>query len=269
MKGRFGVISALIIVCLSGSMTLAQPSQTLIVFAAASLANAFEQVGADFEALNPGVDVQFSFASSSDLAAQLREGAPADIFASANVRQMTVAREAGRIAPPVRVFARNRLVVAIPADNPANITSLDDLAAPGVQLVIAAAGVPVRDYTDTMLERLAADPDYGDAYRQAVYANVVSEEQNVRQVAAKIALGEADAGIIYISDITPEISPSVLTLIIPDALNTIATYPIAMTDDSATPELARAFIRHLLGREGQAVLAAWNFIPVRPLPNTG
>jgi molybdate transport system substrate-binding protein len=137
---------------------------------------------------------------------------------------------------------KNRLVLIVPVDNPANIQSLHDLANEGVKLIVAAPDVPVRDYTNTMLDRLAADPGYGEAYRNAFMANIVSEEQNVRQVSAKIALGEGDAGIVYLSDVTPDIADQVIALPIPDSLNTIATYPIAVTNDSVNAELAQKFI---------------------------
>jgi molybdate transport system substrate-binding protein len=244
----------------------AQPepvSGTLTVFAAASLADAFEAIAADFEAAHPGTTIRFSFAGSSSLAAQLAEGAPADVFASASTAQMTAAREAGRIAGRPRTFARNRLIVAFPADNPAALTTLHDLAAPGLRLVVAAPGVPVRTYTDAMLEALAAAPAFGPAWRDAVVANIVSEEENVRQVAAKVALGEADAGIVYVSDVTPDLAEAVGTLSIPDAVNTLATYPIAITNDTANIRLARAFVRYVLAEAGQETLACWNFIPVR------
>ena len=232
----------------------------MVVFAAASLADAFEEIGAAFEAENPGVEVLFNFASSSDLAAQLAEGAPADVFASADTRQMTVAREAERIAGRARIFARNRLILIVPADNPAGITDLRDLANAGVQLIVAAPDVPVRVYTDTMLARLASDSKFGEDYRAAVLANVISEEQNVRQIAAKIALGEGDAGIVYASDVTPDIADAVIAIAIPDALNTIARYPIGITNDSAQPELAAAFVDYVRACAGQAVLAEWGFV---------
>jgi molybdate transport system substrate-binding protein len=244
---------------LTGSAS-AQAERRLIVFAAASLTDAFEEIGTAFETAHPGVDVVFNFAGSSELAAQLAEGAPAEVFASANARQMQIARAAGRVGGWPRTFARNRLVLIVPADNPAHITRLRDLGNDGVLLIIAAPDVPVRDYTDSLLERLAADPAYGETYRQAVYANVVSEEQNVRQVAAKVALGEADAGIVYASDVTPDIAGQVQAIVIDDALNTIARYPIAHTNDAADPELAQAFVCFVLSDAGQDILARWNFV---------
>jgi len=257
----FGVL--MIVPLLAFSPVQARQNQPVTVFAAASLTDAFEAIATAFEAATPGVAVLYNFASSSDLATQLSEGAPADVFASANNRQMQVAVDAGRIAGRPRTFAKNRLVLIVPADNPANITGLRDLVNDGVQLVIAAEGVPVRDYTNTLLERLVADAAYGEAYRAAVLANVVSEEQNARQVSAKIALGEADAGVVYVSDVTPDIADQVIAFSIPDTLNTIATYPIAVTDAPASPELAQAFVDFVLSDVGQDILVAWNFVPSR------
>jgi molybdate transport system substrate-binding protein len=265
VKSRFivALLLGLIIVSFGLWPAAAQESQTLTVFAAASLTDAFEEIATDFEAENPGVDVLFNFAGSSDLAAQLAEGAPADVFASANNTQMNAARDAERIAGRPHTFVKNRLVLIVPADNPDGITTLRDLSNEGIQLVIAAPDVPVRTYTDTLLERLAADPAYGETYRTAVLANVVSEEQNVRQVSAKVALGEADGGIVYVSDVTPDISEQVIAIPIPDYLNTIATYPIAITNDTANPELAQAFVDYVLSDAGQDTLVNWNFISSR------
>lgn len=254
----------LLVVLLFGTVALsAQDAQTLTVFAAASLADAFEAIATAFEADHPGAEVLFSFGSSSTLATQLVEGAPADVFASANTAQMTVARDAGRIAGSPRTFVRNRLALIVPADNPAGIATLRDLANEGVRLVMAAPDVPVRAYTDAMLQRLAADPAYGEGYSAAVMANVVSEEDNVRQAAAKVALGEADAGIVYISDVTPDIRDQVIVIPIPDHLNTLATYPIAVTREAANPELAQAFVDFVLSDAGQDILVNWNFVSVR------
>lgn len=255
-------LQVIFLVLVSSSLH-AQSATTLTVFAASSLTDAFEAIATQFESQNAGVEVLFNFASSSDLVAQLVEGAPADVFASANNTQMNTARDAGRIAGSPHTFVKNRLVLIVPSDNPAGIQGLSDLANEGVQLVVAAEGVPVRDYTNTMLERLADDATYGEDYRSAVLANIVSEEQNVRQVSAKVALGEADAGIVYVSDVTPDIADEVVAFGIPDYLNTIATYPIAVTNDSAQPELAQAFVDFVLSDTGQDTLVAWNFVSIR------
>ncbi|MCA0456446.1 MAG: molybdate ABC transporter substrate-binding protein [Chloroflexi bacterium] len=265
MKRRLlSLVLVVLLLSLSlAGITSAQDTQTLTVFAASSLTDAFTEIGDNFKTAHEGVDVVFNFGSSSTLATQLTEGAPADIFASANARQMTVASDAGRIGGKPQTFAKNRLILVVPADNPANIQSLHDLANEGVKLVVAAPGVPVRDYTDAMIEKLLADPNFGEDYKTAFYANVVSEEDNVRQVSAKVALGEADAGLVYKSDVTPDIADQVIAFPIPDAINTLATYPIAATDNTATPELAAEFIGYILSDEGQDILTKWGFISVR------
>lgn len=237
-----------------------QAAETVVVFAAASLTDAFEEIGTAFKADHANVEVVFSFAGSSTLATQLVEGAPADVFASANLRQMQVVVDAGLVIEPVAIFARNRLVVIVPADNPGQIETLDDLAGTGLRLVLAAKGVPVRDYTEAMLEKMAVTDEYGPGYRTAVLANVVSEEDNVRQVAAKVALGEADAGIVYLSDVTPNLSDQVSSITVPDEFNTIAAYPIGVIADSAAPGLAQAFVEFVMSEDGQAILERWNFL---------
>lgn len=224
----------------------------LVVFAASSLTNAFTDMAHAFEQANPGTAVIFNFASSSQLAIQLAEGAPADIFASANEQQMATAVTAGRIrANDVLAFATNQLTILTPADNPAQITELADLSRPGIRLVLAVPGVPARQYTDEIVARL--DPDYSEAF----YANLVSEEKNVRQVAAKAALGEADAVIVYTSDLTPDIAGRVQQITIPDAQNVTAVYPIAPLDDAIQPALTQQFIEFIRSPAGQTILIKW------------
>src|SRR5262245_11369962 len=224
MKNRLLILLMLVILSLGFTSISAQDSQTLTVFAASSLTDAFNEIGEAFKADHPGVDIVYNFGGSSALATQLVEGgAPADIFASANAKQMQIAQDGGRIGGKPETFVKNRLILIVPADNPANIQSLHDLANDGVKLVVAAEGVPVRDYTNTMLDKCAADPLSGEDYRTAVVGNIVSEEENVRQVSAKVALGEADAGVVYRSDVTPDINAQVIALPIPDSINTLAT----------------------------------------------
>lgn len=226
----------------------------ITVFAASSLADAFNELAEAFQARNEGVEVLFNYAGSSQLAAQLSEGAPADLFASANPAQMQNVIKAGRIEAGTEVlFVSNRLTIVVPADNPASIGSLEDLAQPGVQLILAVEGVPVRQYTDEIVATMPAD------FQDQFYGNLVSEEDNVRQVSAKVALGEADAGIIYTSDITPDIANQVQQIAIPDAQNVVATYPIAPLADAPQPELAQRFIDFVLSPEGQNILSKWGF----------
>ncbi len=258
-----GILTTALLLLSVVGITNAQTTQTLTVFAASSLTDAFTEIGNNFKTAHSGVDVVFNFGSSSTLATQLTEGAPADIFASANAKQMQVAIDGKRIAGKPKTFAKNRLILIVPSDNPAKIQTLHDLANAGVKLVIAAPKVPVRDYTDAMLTKLVADPTYGDAYKTAFMANVVSEEDNVRQVSAKVSLGEADAGLVYKSDVTPDIANKVIAIQIPDAINTLATYPIAATDNAVDPKLAGEFINYILSDQGQDILVKWNFISVR------
>ncbi|MCW5876775.1 MAG: molybdate ABC transporter substrate-binding protein [Anaerolineales bacterium] len=233
----------------------APASGELTVFAASSLSDAFTEMAAEFTAANPGSTVQFNFGGSSQLATQLAEGAPADVFASANQAQMNNAVAAGRISGEPVLFLTNRLTIIVPADNPAGINTPADLAKPGLRLILAAPDVPIREYSDTSIAALG-----DEAYQQAVYANLVSEEPNVRQVAAKVALGEADAGIVYTSDVTPDIAGDVLQIAIPDEANVLAVYPIAAVEGGQAA-LAQRFIDFVLSAEGQAILAKWGFGP--------
>jgi molybdate transport system substrate-binding protein len=242
----------------AGAMT------TLNVFAAASLTAAFEEIGELFEASNPNATIVFNFAGSQQLAQQIIAGAPADIFASANQKQMDVVIQAGGIvAGSQQTFIRNRLVVIYPQDNPAGLRDLKDLAQPGLKLVFAAQEVPVGQYSLDFLDKAITDPAFGDSYKEDVLANVVSYEDNVKAVLTKVALGEADAGIVYTSDITEEDGAIVGRIDIPDALNVIATYPIASVKESEYMELAQAFIDLVLSQAGQDILAKHNFIPVK------
>ena len=237
---------------------------TLNVFAAASLTGPFTEIGALFEARRPGVTVTFNFAGSQQLARQIIEGAPADVFASANAANMDGAVEAGSVAAGApQTFARNRLVVVLPKDNPASLNSLQDLARPGLKLVFAAQEVPVGQYSLDFLEKASADPAFEATFKDGVIRNVVSYEDNVKAVLAKVALGEADAGIVYSSDAAGEDAARVGRLDIPESLNVVAGYPIAPVAASKNPALAQAFVDLALSPEGQAVLAKYGFIPVK------
>jgi molybdate transport system substrate-binding protein len=236
----------------------AEEAFTLTVFAAASLTDAFGEIGRVFEADHPGVTMAFNFAGSNQLATQIGEGAPADVFASANAAQMDVAVASGRIdAGAPRIFVTNRLVVVYPSDNPAGITALPDLAKPDTLIVLAAEEVPVGRYSLEFLDLAAADPAFGATFKDDVLGNVVSYEENVRSVLNKVALGEADAGIVYTSDLAGV--EGVASLEIPDALNVLAEYPIAPLNDSAQADTAAAFVDFVLSDAGQAILVGYGF----------
>jgi molybdate transport system substrate-binding protein len=238
-------------------------ARTLTVLAAASLTESFTEIGQIFEAQNEGVTVAFSFAGSQALAEQLGQGAEADVFASASNKYMTAAIDAGRVnADDSQTFANNKLVVIFPADNPGDVTSLQDLAKSGLMIILADETVPVGKYSLEFLDKASADATYGSDYKDSVLANVVSFEDNVKAVVTKISLGEADAGIVYVTDITSDVTESIGTLDIPDELNSIATYPIAPIADSKNADLADAFVTLVLSDEGQAVLAKYGFVTV-------
>ncbi len=233
----------------------------VIVFAAASLTDAFGDLGLAFQDAHPGVTVIFNFAGSQALRTQIEQGAVADVFASADPSQLEGLVYAGRGEAEGGIeFARNRLVVVLPADNPASIRSLADLARPGVKLVLAAPEVPAGKYARQALAKL--DSELGPIYLESVLANVVSNEENVKQVVAKVSLGEADAGIVYATDARAE--PSLLTVPIEDPFNVIASYPVAVLAEAPEPDLAQQFVDFVLSPRGQAVLASYGFLPPGP-----
>lgn len=234
--------------------------RTLTVFAAASLTDAFTEIGANFDAANPGVSTTFNFAGSQALRTQIQEGAPADVFASASGTEMTVLVDGSLVGQDVpQIFLNNKLVLVLPANNPAGIDSLEDLATAGVKIVFASEEVPVGRYTREALDKM--NDQFGSDFRQNVLANVVSNEDNVKQVVAKVQLGEADAGIVYTSDAVA--APELQTIEIPTELNVIAKYPIAPLVESENADLAEAFIVYVLSQEGQAILQKWGFIPLQ------
>ena len=258
------IVLPTIILALAAPSTPAHAARkpTLRVFAAASLAGAFTEIAHRYEHDHPGMEVQTNFAGSQQLTAQIEQGARADVFVSADDRWMTYAREHGWLAAPAAVFVRNRLVVIVPKSNPGRIRGLPDLARSGVKFVIGADAVPVGHYTRTVLSNLSHDPALGEDYAQRVLANVVSEEENVTGVVGRVQLGEADAGVVYRSDVTAAVGRYVRIIEIPEAANVSASYPIAVLRDAAHPAEARAFVDLVLSPEGQAILERWKFIPV-------
>ena len=234
-------------------------SGEVTIFAASSLTGAFNAIAADLEAANPGLDLVYNFAGSQALVTQLSEGAQADVFASANNAQMQSASDGGVISGEPQTFVHNRLAIVVPKDNPAGIASMADLGKDGVKLVFAAEDVPVGQYARQSICIAGADTTtYGDGFVEDVSSNIVSNETNVKNVLAKVQLGETDAGIVYVTDVTPDVSADVTLIDIPDAVNVIASYPVAaVTDGNA--DAANAFITYLLSTEGQATLTSFGF----------
>lgn len=231
------------------------------VFAAASLTAAFEEMAVDISAENPDVSITFNFAGSQALVTQLTEGAEADVFASANNSQMNAASEAGVISGESETFAQNQLVIIVPADNPAGITSLADLDNDGVEFVTALLDVPIGQYTRQAVCAAGQDTAaFGDTFVEDFAGNIVSEEENVTAIVTKISLGEGDAGIVYETDVTPDVADAVIIIPIEAAFNVIASSPIALVE-GGNPELGAAFMDYVLGPEGQATLAEFGFLP--------
>lgn len=232
--------------------------RTLTVFAAASLTGAFKEIASAFQAAHPGVTVTLNFAGSQTLRTQIEQGAQADVFASANTTEMDTLISDGDVAGSApRVFVSNKLVVILPADNPASLQSLQDLARPGVKLVLAAENVPVGIYARQALDLM--DAKFGAGFKDKVLANVVSNEEDVKLVVAKVQLGEADAGFVYTSDAVA--APELKSIQIPADMNVIARYPIAALHKSPNADLASEFIAYVLSADGQAVLQRWGFAP--------
>jgi molybdate transport system substrate-binding protein len=236
--------------------------RTLTVFAAASLTGSFGDIGKAFEAANPGVTVTFNFAGSQVLSTQITQGASADVFASANHTEMDKLVTASLVASGYKDFVTNVLEVILPANNPANVQTLQNLAKPGLKLVLEDKSVPAGTYSLTILDNLSTDATYGADFKTRVLANVVSYETDVKQVVAKVQLGEADAGIVYVTDAIA--APTLKTIVIPTNYNVVAKYPIASLTNSSQPDLASAFVAYVLSADGQAIMKKWGFTPVTP-----
>lgn len=242
-----------------GAVTSPAPaSQTLTVFAAASLREAFEAAGPAFTK-KTGTTVVFNFGGSDTLATQIAAGAPAGVFASANDAQMKRVADANLLASPASAFARNRLVVVTPVANPKAVRSLADLARPGVAVVLAAPEVPVGRYARASFAKMNGRSGYAADFDKAVEKNVLSNELDVKAVATKVALGEADAGIVYATDVTPAIAPNVTALELPTEARIDATYPIAVLTAAPDPAAARAFVDFVL-HDGQRFLKERGFL---------
>jgi molybdate transport system substrate-binding protein len=231
-------------------------SHTLTVLAASSLTDAFGELAATFQEQNPGTRVRTSFGGSSELLTQIQQGAPVDVFASADENKMDVAVQDALVNEP-QTFARNRPVVIVPKDNPAGIRGLQDLARPGTKLVLAQDGVPIAEYAKQILSN--AGSEHGGNFEQQVLDNIVSREANVRASANKVALGEADAAFVYVTDVTPDIEDQVGAIEMPQDLNVVATYPIATLKEARNSELAQKWVDLVLSDEGQSVLEKYNF----------
>ena len=255
------VFALIVSACGAGNSAGGQGSAgTITVFAASSLTDAFTAIKQAFERENPGVAVAINFASSSALATQIEQGAPADVYASADLAQMRRLAGKGLVEGQPVTFAGNLPVIVVPAANPANINTAADLAKPGIRLVLAAPDVPIGAYALQIIDHLAANPAYGDTFRSATIRNIASHETNVRAVLAKVELDEADAGIVYRTDARIG-GDRVRTIVIPETANVTASYPIAVTAEGPNPAGGAAFIAFVLSPPAQAILEQAGFSP--------
>ena len=253
---RMAAATALLLCMVSGcgsSDEASSPSSTsstgggkLIVFAAASLKTSFTEIGEQFKTDNPGTDIEFSFAGSSDLVTQLTQGAPADVFASADTKNMDKAAQAGLLAGAPLNFASNTLTIVVAPGNPKKIASFRDLTQPGLSVVVCAPQVPCGSATQKVEQALG------------VQLNPVSEESQVTDVLNKVTTGQADAGLVYVTD-AQGAGDKVTAVPFPESADAVNTYPIAVLEQSKDPELARKFVDAITGEAGQKVLSAAGF----------
>lgn len=237
------------------------PPNTLTVFAAASLQQPYEELARRFESQHAGTRVVLNLAGSQQLAAQLVMGAEGDVFASADERWMDDVQSKGLLAGEPLVFAHNTVVAIVPRTNPARITKLQDLARRGVKLALALESVPAGRYSREALARLAKLPGFAPDFATRVSANIVTEEENVKAVAAKVQLAEVDGGFVYASDVTGPLARHVRVLVLPQAARVRATYPIATTKAARNAALAQAFVDLVRSAEGQRVLMSHGLLP--------
>jgi molybdate transport system substrate-binding protein len=221
-------------------------TSTLTVFAAASLTNTFSELGKQFEADHDGTTVRFSFGGSSDLVEQIRAGAPADVFASADTKNMDKAANAALLAGPPVNFASNTLTIAVAPGNPKGIKTFQDLTRPGLDVVVCAPQVPCGAATQAV------------ETKTAVTLSPVSEESAVTDVLNKVTSGQADAGLVYVTD-TAAAGGKVLAVPFPEAAGAVNTYPIATLKESGNPALASRFVGLVTGSAGQALLTRAGF----------
>ena len=229
----------------------------LTLFAAASLRAPIEEAARRFEARHPGLTVQVSFASSTALRTQIEQGAAADIFLSADTANPDALLGAGLANGPAIVFARTSLAIVVPLDDRAGIVAPVDLARPGIRVIAAGDGVPITMYAAALLDGLELQAGYPPGFSEAVLANVVTREADVRAVLTKVELGEGDAGIVYATDAL--VSAKVRSIPIPPGANVVVSYAGVVLAAAPHPGSADAFLAWLAGPDGQAVLAEFGF----------
>ena len=266
MINKHVLLALIAVLVLASSAGLAKEPKELTVFTAASLTGAFGEIGQIYEN-ETNIRVVFNFDGSQALRTQIENGAYADLFASANKKQMNALKNDGLMNnSSVVIFTRNKLSLIVPKDNPANISSLSDLAKPDLKIVMGTKDVPVGDYALQIISNLGNNSSYGPEYKTKVLANVISQETNVNYVVTKVALGEADVGFAYVSDITESLASKVDKIDIPAEYNIIAEYPMGILLESKYPAESIEFMNLVMSDEGKTVLEKYGFSPVESEP---
>jgi molybdate transport system substrate-binding protein len=242
----------------SSAAASSAPPASLTIYAAASLKAVMAKVQTTYEAANPGTMLSISTDSSAALETKIEQGAPADLFLSADTANPQKLVDKGLAAGGITKFAGNLLTVIVPVANPAGIQTPADLAKPGIKVIAAGDTVPITKYATQLVANLARQPGYPADFVARYTANIVSKEDNVAAVVAKIELGEGDAGIVYVTD--AKTSAKVTTVAVPDAANVPATYGGVVVKASPNVAAAQAFLVWLAGPDGQAILASFGFL---------
>lgn len=232
----------------AGATSQAKPTGTLVVFAATSLTDAFNKIAEQFQAANPGVTVKFNYNGSSSLATQITQGAPADVFASASPTNMKTVTDQALASTTPKIFAANQGEIMVEAGNPSHIKSVSDLANSALKVVTCAPSVPCGALATQIFKNAG------------VTVKPVSQEQNVGGVVTKVTLGEADAGIVYVTDVKAN-GTKTTGVVIPANQNDTTDYPIAEVKGAPNPTAAAAFMNYVLGPSGQQVLKSFDFLP--------
>jgi len=266
MMNRYALPAAVAVLILACSAALASEPKEITVFTAASLTGAFGEIGGIYEN-ETGIHATFNFDGSQALRTQIENGAPADVFASANKKQMNALKSKGMMNnSSIAIFAKNKISLIVPKDNPARISNLSDLAKPGIKIVMGTKDVPVGDYALQIIDKLGNDSSYGKDYKEKVLSNVISQETTVNYVVTKVALGEADVGFAYVSDVTEDLASKVDKIDIPDEYNIIAEYPMGILQQSKYPTESLDFMKLVMSEEGSAILEKYGFSPAASIP---
>jgi molybdate transport system substrate-binding protein len=268
MQLRTSVLAAGLAVAIAACSTTAAPAPVtpgaaaggeLQVYAAASLKAVLAKAKTAYETVNPGTTITIALDSSTALETKIELGAPADVFLSADTNNPQTLVDKSFASGAIVTFAGNRLTVIVPIANPAAIRTPADLAKPGVKVIACADGVPIQKYAAMLLDNLVNVAGYPADFAAKYAANVVSKEDNVGAIVAKLALDEGDAGIVYVTD--AKTSDKVTTVAIPDGANVPAVYGGVVVKASPNQAASTAFLTWLAGPAGQAILATFGFLP--------